>query len=219
MPCQCQAFSAAWRAPARKYKKCVFIDLGAADGNSFNVFLNNGYGPVKNCPNSAWEAILVEANPRFNWPLRQTAAKYPGKVTAMSATAAYMCEGKTSFYLDTLNHDKNYWGSSMSHNHPDTVKSGRRKVTVPTVNLNKLLAEHTIPGDYVLVKMDIEGSEFDVVPCLARSMFARLVDKLYMEEHNPSWGLAGTTPAQFQQAKTALRKAGVVIPQYRSNTL
>ena len=40
----------------------MFIDLGAADGNTFDSFLSNGYGPVKNCPHGGdWQAILVEA--------------------------------------------------------------------------------------------------------------------------------------------------------------
>ena len=48
--------------PARTEPRCVFIDLGAADGNTFDSFLANGYGPVKNCPrHGEWQAILVEA--------------------------------------------------------------------------------------------------------------------------------------------------------------
>lgn len=48
----------------RTEPKCVFIDLGAADGNTFDSFLANGYGPVKNCPHRQWQAILVEARKR-----------------------------------------------------------------------------------------------------------------------------------------------------------
>lgn len=220
MPCQCEASNAAWKRPTRTAPKCVFIDLGAADGNSFQAFLNNKYGPVANCPGGGlWEAVLVEANPRFKAPLEQAASKFPGAVDALPSTAAYMCQGQTSFYLDTVTTAQNYWGSSMSSNHPDVVHSGKQKVTVNTVNLNQVLFERTIPGDYVLVKMDIEGAEFDIVPCLSHSPSATLMDALWMEQHDPSWGLAGNGLEVMNQAKASLQAQGVYMPEYFSETL
>lgn len=219
MPCQCVASDPSWKKPTRTVPRCVFIDLGAADGNSFNHFLKDGYGPVGKCPSVDWSAILVEANPRFNSQLATVGSQQGPKVTVMSSTAAYMCEAQTSFFLDTVNTEKNFWGSSMSSNHPDVAKSGKQKVTVPTSNLNRILFENTIPGDWVMVKMDIEGSEFDVLPCTANSPSASLIDRLYLEQHDPSWGQAGTTAAQMEATKNMLRAQGVDIPDYFSWTL
>jgi FkbM family methyltransferase len=220
MPCQCVASDPSWKPSARTVPRCVFIDLGAADGNSFNYFLKDGYGPIGNCPNADWSAVLVEANPRFNTDLGNVGAQHQGKVNVMSSTAAYMCEAKTSFFLDTVNTEKNFWGSSMSSSHPDVQRSGaKQKVTVPTMNLNRILVEQTIPGDWVMVKMDIEGSEYDVLPCTAKAGAAHLIDRLYLEQHSPSWGMAGTTPAQMELAKNTLRQKGVDIPNYFSQTL
>jgi len=218
-PCQCEPFSSKWSKCARTVPKCIFIDLGAADGNSFEAFLSDQYGPVSGCPSGQWEAVLVEANPRFDAPLQQLAARFPGSVHSASSTAAYMCEAKTSFYLDTLNHHVNYWGSSMSAKHPDAMRSGLQKVTVPMQNLNRILFEKTIPGDWVMVKMDIEGAEWDMMPCLASSPPASLIDRLYVEEHAVSWGLVGTTWQDMQRAKAELRRRGVDIPVYNSPTL
>jgi len=219
-PCQCVANDPSWKICARTVPKCVFIDLGAADGNTFGFFLKNGYGDVAKCPSVDWSAILVEANPRFNAQLSAVGQQQAGKVNVMSSTAAFMCEAKTSFFLDTVNTEKNFWGSSMSNNHPDVKRSGgKQKVTVPTMNLNKILAEQTIPGDWVMVKMDIEGSEYDVLPCLAKSTSAGLVDRLYLEQHDPSWGMTGTTAPQMEAAKNELRAKGVDIPNYFSQTL
>jgi FkbM family methyltransferase len=219
MPCQCVASNPAWQACARTVPRCVFIDLGAADGNSFNHFMNNGYGDVGGCPSGQWSSVLVEANPRFNSQLAAIGAQHVGQLTVMSSTAAYMCEAQTSFFLDTVNTEKNFWGSSMSNSHPDVKRSGQQKVTVPTMNLNRILYEQTIPGDWVMVKMDIEGSEYDVLPCVAQSPAASLVDRLYLEQHDASWGMAGTTPAQMEAAKNELRHKGVDIPDYFSYTL
>mmetsp|Transcript_79374 Transcript_79374/g.222610 ORF Transcript_79374/g.222610 Transcript_79374/m.222610 type:complete len:268 (+) Transcript_79374:54-857(+) len=218
-PCQCEASNAQWKACQRTVPKCVFIDLGAADGNSFNHFLSNGYGPVSNCPSGEWEAHLVEANPRFDAPLQKLVGDYPSKVHADKSTAAFFCEGTTTFYLDTQNHAQNYWGSSLSSNHPDTKKSGLQGVNVHLLNLNKLLVEQTIPGDWVMVKMDIEGAEYDVLPCLAQAPAASLVDRLYMEVHAPTWSLTGGTKETLEAAKATLKQRGVDIPPYFSQTL
>ena len=40
-------------------------------------------------------------------------------------------------------------------------------VKVPTRNVIRLIAETTIPSDWVIVKVDIERAGFDLVPCLA----------------------------------------------------
>jgi len=196
----------------------VFIDLGAANGNTLRDFVNGKYGPVANCPSGQWEATLVEANPRFNTPLKQMEAIYPGSVHAKDSTAAYMCEAQTTFYLDTTNHEHNYWGSSMSANHVDT-KSSKQKVTVPTVNILRLIYETTIPTDYVILKMDIEGAEWDVLPCLSKSNIAHLVDRLLVEVHPSDWGNAGTTQEGLEAAVAELRAKGVDVPNsYHSQT-
>lgn len=218
-PCACTTSDPSWVKTTRTTPKCIFVDLGAADGNSFAAFLNNQYGQVSNCVGGNWEATLVEANPRFNQALSAVVGKYPGQVTALSSTAAYMCEAKTSFFLDTKDVQTNYWGSSLSANHPDVKKSGLQKVEVPMMNLHRLLYEKTIPGDTVIVKMDIEGAEYDILPCLANSNEATLVDHLFVEVHDPAWGMVGTTPAGMEAAKATLRQKGVDIPKYFSPTL
>lgn len=223
MPCKCELSNPKWKKCERTTPRCVFIDLGAADGNTFQFFMKDGYGLKSQCPSQDWSAILVEANPRFDKPLGDIGQSNKAKVEVRSSTAAYMCEATTSFYLDTVNHEKNYWGSSMNNKAPDVQRSGQTKVTVPTANLNRIIYEETIPGDWVMLKMDIEGSEYDVLPCLADSDSAKLVDRLYLEEHShlprDSWGMAGTTPQEFAQAKQKLKAKGVDIPDYFSHTL
>jgi len=219
-PCNCVTADPTWKPCARTVPRCVFIDLGAADGNTFKAFLSNKYGLVANCPSVQWSAVLVEANPRFNMQLATAGTEHIGQVNVMSSTAAYMCEAKTSFFLDTVNTEKNFWGSSMSNAHPDVKKSGgQQKVTVPTMNLNRILTEQTIPGDWVMVKMDIEGSEYDVLPCTAKAPAASLIDRLYLEQHDVSWGMSGTTAPEMEAAKATLKSKGVDIPPYFSQTL
>jgi len=218
-PCSCEPSSATWKKCTRTAPKCIWIDLGAADGNSFKSFLGNYFGPVANCPSGQWEAMLVEANPRFDQDLSQVASEWPGSMHMYSSTAAYMCKASTSFYLDTVTHANNYWGSSISPNAVDVKASGLQKVTVPTLNLNQILYEMTIPGDWVMVKMDIEGAEWDILPCLALAPAAANIDRLFVEIHNQSMGSTGTDQATMEAAQALLRLRGVDIPAYFSNTL
>merc|ERR1719401_477105 len=163
-----------------------------------------------------WEAVLVEANPRFNAPLQQLTARFPQQVRAAMSTAAYMCEGRTSFFLDTVNTATNYWGSSLSSTHKDVQNSGSKSVEVNLMNINRVLYEAAIPGDWVVVKMDIEGAEFDILPCMAQAPAASLIDTLLMEVHEGNLALTNTTQHFFLGAQEVLRQRGVLIPKYNS---
>ena len=72
------------------------------------------------------------------------------------------------------------------------------KVTVSTINLNRLVYELTIPADWVIVKMDIEGAEWNILPCLAQSAATSKVVALFMEVHPSSWGMFGTTESGIE---------------------
>jgi len=212
-PCACDANNPAWKPTTRTTPKCIFIDLGAADGNSFRSFLSNGYGPVANCPSGQWEAWLVEANGEFSAKLAAEQVAHPQQVHQLGATAAYMCKGTTSFSIDPdVAHNR--WGSSMKVDH------GVHKVSVPLVNVIQLIAENTIPADWVMLKVDVEGAEFDIIPCLAQYPNARLVDRMYLEEHTWLSIDSAYTKEQYEQAKATLRTAGVDIPNnYFSHTM
>jgi len=212
--CQCLPNSN-WVATTRAVPKCIFIDLGAANGNSFQAFLGNKYGPVANCPSGgSWEAHLVEANPQFTTEINSLAAQYPGIVHAYPATAAYCCVGQTSFSIDPdVAH--NHWGSSMKK----SFGTGATQVTVPTVNVMQLIAENVSPADWVILKVDIEGAEYDVVPALAQFSKANLVDIMFLEEHGYLASNSVYTQPQYAAAKAALIAAGVSIPAYHSGTL
>jgi len=171
---------------------------------------------------SECEAFLVEANPSFAKGLNKTADRINGKkpekqVTVFDPNTAYMCEGTSHFYIDSkMSADWEAIASSMSNTAATTGHGGRefKKVSVPTINLIKLLYEHVLPDDFVILDMDIEGAEFDILPCLARSPAAELVDAVYMEVHDIGWSLLDTTAEEMKDAVESLMKKGVVFPDY-----
>lgn len=295
-PCKCELSKADWKIPTRTNSKCIFIDLGAADGDTFKQFLSGAYERIPQCTKGDWEAILVEANPLFTESLKRLEKEYPGKVQALSGTAAYCCEAKTTFFVDN-DQQHHYWGSTLdahhhrgedwlhpqqlallatgeatkqasqwAYNYPTTPPATRcpgannskcndwgrdcyasemwgepvacsdghtperlldnwftccppSKVTVPTVNVMRLIAENAIPDDFVILKMDIEGAEYDVVPSLADSPYAGIVDSFFVETHPASWQLGNTTYEMLQAAKQVLYYRGVDMPEYFSPTL
>jgi len=254
MPCQCASFDLAWQRPSRTLPKCIYVDLGAADGNTLTTFLQGEFGPVAKCGSAEnpgdYEAFLVEANPVFDAALQNLSDTGQGRIHAVNSTAIYMCNASTTFFVeDDVEH--NHWGSSMdggSHADDDWMaltseieengksrglpwpfgkrnkrerqeKHEKHEITVPTMNLMQFLYEQTIPDDWVIVKMDVEGAEWDIVPCLARSPVANLVDKLYMEEHPIKWQLGNTTREEMDLATKKLTDLGVQTPKYYSKTL
>mmetsp|Transcript_21229 Transcript_21229/g.39933 ORF Transcript_21229/g.39933 Transcript_21229/m.39933 type:complete len:256 (+) Transcript_21229:97-864(+) len=215
--CQCVANNPAWKKTTRTEPKCIFIDLGAADGNTFAKFLENGYGPVKDCPSGKWEAFLMEANPQFTKELGALEENFPGQVHSLAEHAAFSCEGTTSFFIDK-DASHNHWGSSMMSDAPDAVKSGKVKVTVPMTNIVQLIAENVRPDDWVMLKVDIEGAEYNLIPCLAQFSDAGLVDRMYLEEH---WWFPSITDASksaLAEGKKELVAKHVDIPNYYSET-
>lgn len=212
-PCTCDKGTVGWKLPERKDGRCVFIDLGANNGNTFHAFLTNQLNNAQTCANHSgnFQAHLVEANPKFDIPLQAVAAEHAGKVTSFHSHAAYMCESRTSFHLDAQAASV---GSSMADN-KESVKDGVL-VTVPTMNVLKMVFETIIPEDNFILKMDIEGAEWDILPCLAQVDYASKIDTLLVEIHNSSWGKVGTNQDQMSAAIESLKAKGVNIPKYHS---
>mmetsp|Transcript_49862 Transcript_49862/g.93293 ORF Transcript_49862/g.93293 Transcript_49862/m.93293 type:complete len:258 (+) Transcript_49862:50-823(+) len=213
--CQCVANNAEWKKTSRAEPKCIFIDLGAADGNTFAKFLENDYGPLKNCPSGKWEAFLLEANPQFTKELNSLQENFPGQVHSLADHAAFSCEGTTSFFIDA-DASHNHWGSSLMSDAPDAVKSGEVKVTVPMVNVVQLIAENVRPDDWVMLKVDIEGAEYNLIPCLAQFKDAGVVDRMYLEEHWWFPSITDDAKSNLAASKQQLLAKHVDIPKYYS---
>ena len=63
----------------------------------------------------------------------------------------------------------------------DRQRAGTEQV--PLLNFSRWLQQHVAAEDFVVVKMDIEGSEYEVLPSLLRSRAIKLIDELLLEVH------------------------------------
>jgi FkbM family methyltransferase len=232
-PCGCDKDSSAWRKPTRTTPSCFFFDFGASDGESFRAFLGQSskwqfqFDTAAFRPHDCF-VYLMDPNPKYESDLKRATTLLPtGQAMYLPGSAAYMCEKtNATFYLDVASQQG--WGSSLDPEH-ESVKqtAAKSNIHVSLINILRLLQENTIPSDTVVVKLDIEGAEWDVLPCLANSSAASLIDTLYLESHCeqnretkmkwcPSNGMAENSEQVFRSSLASLKERGVHVPEYWS---
>lgn len=57
------------------------------------------------------------------------------------------------------------------------------KVEVESINFSKFLQENVSDGDFVVVKMDVEGAEFSILPSIVHDNSYKLISHFYCEFH------------------------------------
>ena len=181
----------------------VFIDLGANNGDSLKNFfgfeMSSGGGGnlqkllpkqlIQQAESNKWEIHAYEANPYFNPHLAQVKRKLQNRlhnVYLNNETAAWTHDGQIDFYLDTVNKDVNFWGSSVNKNAKDVQLSQQVKVRVACHEIARIIKQYEV-DDIVVVKMDIEGAEYDLLIDLFRKDALRLIDWLAIEYHPSLW--------------------------------
>ncbi|KAF9090582.1 hypothetical protein BGX23_005915 [Mortierella sp. AD031] len=155
----------------------IFIDLGANRSDSLEVFLQKpGAKYQYTYPKPDWatyeqaEIYLFEANPVFTPHLVEAKEKYLEvgiNINIFPSTVVDVRDGTRTFFLDTVNEQRDFWGSSIYASHPDAIRSESKGTELSAINLAGWLLKNTLPCDFVVVKMDIEGAEYEVVPHLA----------------------------------------------------
>ena len=174
-------------------KRYVFFDLGTNNGDSVTYFIDKaqrsdkdsflkGYGALND---KKWEIYAVEANLYFNkmlLKLKQHCESLGHTFHLFTETAAWTKNEKLVFYLDTINVQGNYWGSSLLNYHPDVVNSGYKNVTVAGIDIANFLRKYN-KDDEIVMKIDIEGTEYPLLLHLIKEHLLDLVDIIAVEYH------------------------------------
>ena len=145
----------------------VWIDLGAWKGTSTQFFLD--YYPEA----ASFKCLLVE-------PDTDMCRKYLGgfnkdMVTVLNA-AAWKFDGQKSFYVG-----KHGRGSSLFGN-KTTGKLKSEPVLVPTVDIQRIIKSFNI-NDNIVMKMNIEGAEYELLQYLHHTGCMPYIKKLYVSWH------------------------------------
>lgn len=172
----------------------VFLDIGSNVGNHVRFLFEPHLFPEAQYPKHIARhfskhtikntcAVGFEANPA-HWPsLDKLSRAYmrKGWTTLFLHTAVSDREGFMKFYRQG-DEEHREWGFTMT----DTPGSKREAVLVPTVDIAAWMQTYITPAHTVLVKMDIEGSEYPVMSRLlagALTMMCSSVKVITIEYH------------------------------------
>lgn len=180
-----------------RIKKYVFIDLGANNGDSVLNFLDLNQraqgGQIKSLidiniiKNNSWDIYAFEGNTVFDKQLsaikQDIELKYKKyKIFLYNSTLAWTYNGKIDFYVDTVNTNNNFWGSSINEKHPDVVRSNKTKINLPCVDIAGIINKYDV-DDVIVVKIDIEGAEYDLIVDFIKKDALKLIDYIAVEFH------------------------------------
>ena len=201
--------------------KRIFIDCGTHMFQGFKEFSQT------HAIDLSWECYSFEANPitysrskdiyeqlvkeGYNLTHRNVA------VSSYNGTIKVNCEGT----------DQNWelgWGQgSNTLENPPTVDklwghelkyfdTSRR---VKSIDFSDFIKEVCNEEDYVLIKMDIEGSEFDVLDHLLSSTSASLISEIYVEFHERFFEDSENRKEKKESYKVAFEKLGVKFNEWK----
>ena len=176
----------------------IFIDLGANDGKSTSFFLNaeNAGGVAVQGGDKGsimegmgatgdWEVVAFEANSKHTSKLEAMKKNVMDKnlarsITIYNGTAIAKTTGPITFILD-----KPVGGGAGATTMSESASAVGAHFTIPGVGIIDLF--HTMKihhDDFVVLKMDIEGAEFEVLRHMITHGLHTRVDVLAVEYHD-----------------------------------
>jgi len=171
----------------QNFPRFIYIDMGAEHyPSSMGNWFRHRY------PNhDAFQLIALEADPFKNglkggksWRSHPQVEMLKFAAWTSNTTVEFLSEG----FGAHMTGDQNLTGEIQKGNRVDLREFGDPKqakhvVQVQTLDVADLLHRRVTPRDYVVVKMDIEGAEYEVVPHLISAGVAPLIDEMFLEVH------------------------------------
>lgn len=142
----------------------IYIDCGAHLGKVSLEF---------NKKNSNYEFFLFEVNPELLPNLRKICKS--NNNFKLIEKAVWIFDGKLSFYFG-----KNPKGSSILSK---KINLDNRNIEVDCLDFSKWIIDNFHKDDYIYMKCDIEGAEFDVLEKMIDTGAIDYIDELKVEFH------------------------------------
>jgi FkbM family methyltransferase len=168
--------------------KRIFVDCGGHDGCSAIQFLSQ---------RPEFKSITFEPNPVFSGYYRYLPTKLIRKAVSTH-------DGTVAFTVDPIDGD----GSSIIADKDvvfDRTLSNEQcpTVTVDCVDLSSFLKRTVQPGDYLCLKLDVEGAEYEILEKMIREGTIDLVNELFIEFH---WQKCGVPKERHERLVVELKK-------------
>lgn len=145
--------------------KNIFLNCGAHKGESTKFWLEK-YGRIKE-----WEIHSFEANPALWDGLEKTDG-------TLYKSAVWIYDGVIDLYRG-----KYSAGSTVMQNKISAELDYTKPVQIPCIDFSRWVKENFSRDDFIAVKMDIEGAEFEVIPHLIKTEAIQWIDEMYVEFH------------------------------------
>lgn len=156
-------------------EKSIFIDCGGYDGCSSVKFI---------LANPCFDCITFEPNPSL-W------SYYDVVPTTLIRAGVSIFDGTASFLLDPVDAD----GSTLLEE-KQVVFGGAvnnsecEKISIPVINLSSFIHKVSENYEHIVLKMDIEGAEYDILEEMIERNTIEHVDRIYCEFHYQKCGIS-----------------------------
>jgi FkbM family methyltransferase len=150
--------------------KKVFVDCGFYGGKAWELFKKNR--------KDASEFIAYGFDPMLK---ERNISKWKERGVELSDKAVWICDGEIEFFSS-----KRRQGRANSLFHNLRCKEGKEKThTVYCIDFSKWILDNFDKEDYIVLKMDIEGAEYEVLDKMIKDGSIDYIDKAYIEFHAP----------------------------------
>ena len=178
-----------------KKRKNVFIDCGAHDGCSVRMFRNIVGNSTK------YEIHSFEPNP-------MTSNIFDEKDVIFHNKAVSNFDGMTDYFMhsnDTLA-STTYEKKGLLKNCGSKHEGYVNKIKVPCVRLSSWIKNNYSKDDIIILKLDIEGEEYKVIPDIINNKCSEFINILLIEWHSKWMGLNENIDNEYE---LKLKNSGV----------
>ncbi len=173
-----------------------FIDCGIREGDGTAAFLGDretGGGAYYRClqpRNDAHEFSFIGfESPDFKFA-QQTRRRFENVRFQLLEQLVWIYDGTVAFDTDGESYDCRLLEVSRTENkdpwrHPNPAAVIKE---LPCIDISRFIKENFTPADYLVLKLDIEGAEYDVLERLQQTQLLSWFNELYVEYH--WWGKA-----------------------------
>lgn len=148
--------------------KKVLLDCGANIGQSYEWFMKNRED------SDEYEVHCFEPVPSFKH-------HFENKNLTFHSDAVWVEDGIIDFY-DKTTEPIGRLSSTLYKHKRDNAGQGTR-TTVSCIDFSKFIKDNFELSDYLIVKMDIEGAEYNVIEEMLESKTFEYIDEFYVEFH------------------------------------
>ncbi len=169
-------------------KNIRFIDCGANIGQSINwakkIFSNNN--------------LKIDSFEPLPQNIKILKEKYSNeKNITIHEKAVSITDGHLEFYCQN-------WGARTGSSLVRGKKSTSESIAVETINLSKWIIENINEDEIPVLKIDIEGSEYEVLPHLFENKIHKVIDYWLIECH-PSRKVPNYNQSVINNAKKNIK--------------